>query len=420
MFCSEVGYTLVPDADQFAPALKVSHIDYSSMTENSLYAINQVRPCHITPEELEVSKATITLYTKHFRKQLNATKCRIQHQREKWHCVHLDHSRIDHNIAGITSDLIISPEHCRTIAKRASIKLQGHWIGAEWDTKTPVVKVSGDPTGSNTNHCKTRGWISRDTFIIHMQKTTPKVTMENGKVLSDMGLILPCALEELGCKKTSSLDPYAYIWDYPHNCVLSVLRTEEVNMVKQDKKYYVISGNDSTSKLVFEVKNIPQKHCRKPAPIYLTNYDSLYMAQLSEGFDMDTGRNFAREKNGATKFLQYLGPNAKNDFGQLYALNSQFEGTQLQQEENPNSYLNMEYEMHLGTKTDYLFFQSSRLLQATEIELLQSQCEQERTQILTNLMLALENPLLAGYMLTGNRSMFLETDGSLAWLSHCP
>ena len=76
--------------------------------------------------------------------------------------------------------------------------------------------------------------------------------------------------------------------------------------------------------------------------------------------------------------------------------------------------------MHLGTKIDCLFFQSSRLLQTTEIELLQNQCEQERTQILTNLMLALEKPRLACYMLTGNRSMFLETDGSLAWLYHCP
>ena len=35
-------------------------------------------------------------------------------------------------------------------------------------------------------------------------------------------------------------------------------------------------------------------------------------------------------------------------------------------------------------------------------------------------MIALENPRWAGYMLTGNRSMFLETDGSVAWLYHCP
>ena len=35
-------------------------------------------------------------------------------------------------------------------------------------------------------------------------------------------------------------------------------------------------------------------------------------------------------------------------------------------------------------------------------------------------MLSLEKSILAGYKLTGNRSMFLETDGSLAWLYACP
>ena len=35
-------------------------------------------------------------------------------------------------------------------------------------------------------------------------------------------------------------------------------------------------------------------------------------------------------------------------------------------------------------------------------------------------MLSLENPRLAGYMLTGNRSTFPETEGSLAWLYYCP
>ena len=144
------------------------------------------------------------------------------------------------------------------------------------------------------------------------------------------------------------------------------------------------------------------------------------MAPLSEGFDMKTGRNLGREKNGATLILQYLGPRAKNDISQLYAHNPHLEGTRLQQADDANSYLNKDFEMHLGTKIDYLLFQSSRLLQATEIQLLQNQCEQERTQILTNLMLALENPRWAGYMPTGNRSIFLETDGSLAWFYHCP
>ena len=147
VFYTEVTFHSVPDADQVAPAHKVSHFDCSSMTENSLFAINQVGPCHITPEELEISKATITLYTKHFRKELNATKCRIQRQREKWHCGHLDHSSIYPTIAVIVGDSIVSPEDWRTLAKGASINLQGHRIGAEWDTKTPAVNVSVDPTG---------------------------------------------------------------------------------------------------------------------------------------------------------------------------------------------------------------------------------------------------------------------------------
>ena len=123
-----------------------------------------------------------------------------------------------------------------------------------------------------------------------------------GKVLSD--------LEHLGCE-TTSLDPYAYIWHYPDNCAISILRTEEVNMVKQGKKCFVFSGANSSSKFVFEVKNDPQKLCRKPTSIYPTNYDSLYVDRLSEGFDMDTGRNLGRDHNGATKFLCFLGPNEK-------------------------------------------------------------------------------------------------------------
>ena len=35
-------------------------------------------------------------------------------------------------------------------------------------------------------------------------------------------------------------------------------------------------------------------------------------------------------------------------------------------------------------------------------------------------MLSIENPRLAGYMLTGNRCRFLSTDGSLTRLYHCP
>ena len=186
----EVFFNLTQDEDQFSPVLKVAQFDCSEMTENTLYAINQIRPCHITPEELEMSNSKVVLYTEHF--------------------------------------------------------------------------------------------------------------------LSDT-VFLPCALEELGCE-TTLLDPFAYIWDFADNSAISILRTEEVNMLKQGKKFYVISGANSSSKFVLEMKNNPPKHCGRSTSAYPTNYDSLYLDRLNEGSDMETGRNLGRDQDEATKMLQYFGP----------------------------------------------------------------------------------------------------------------
>ena len=60
------------------------------------------------------------------------------------------------------------------------------------------------------------------------------------------------------------------------------------------------------------------------------------------------------------------------------------------------------------------------MLEGSDIQLLRNLCEQERTQILTILIFSRENPRPAGYMLTGNPSMFLSASGSLALLYHCP
>ena len=92
------------------------------------------------------------------------------------------------------------------------------FLGVAYDTKNPFVNTDGSTSGNNTNHCTARGWITRDTFLPHMQGTPLKVRMSTGKVLTDSTQVLPCALEELSCE-TTSLDPYAYIWDYPDSCV---------------------------------------------------------------------------------------------------------------------------------------------------------------------------------------------------------
>ena len=120
---------------------------------------------------MELCNAKVVLLTKNFRKELNATKCRVQHQREKWHCGHHDHS-----IAELTSDDVIPPEQCRTLAKAKDITLLGHSIKFGFNTKNPIVKTYGDTSDDYTNECDGRGWITLDTFLPHMQTTTLKVT----------------------------------------------------------------------------------------------------------------------------------------------------------------------------------------------------------------------------------------------------
>ena len=97
---------------------------------------------------------------------------------------------------------MISPEQCRSLAKGKMIYLSYQFVGIEYDTKNISLITYGSTSDNNTNHCTARGWITRDTFLPHMQRTTLKVRMSAGKVLSDSVQILPSALEELGCETT--------------------------------------------------------------------------------------------------------------------------------------------------------------------------------------------------------------------------
>ena len=71
------------DLNNIASQSNVTHYDFAEMTANNLYALNQVSKCNIAPENLEVSRAKITMYTKHFRQELNATVCRVKNQSEQ-------------------------------------------------------------------------------------------------------------------------------------------------------------------------------------------------------------------------------------------------------------------------------------------------------------------------------------------------
>ena len=73
------------DLPSTASQLKVTHYDCGEMTENNPYALNQVSKCNIAPENIEVNREKIKVYTKHFRPEINASVCRVKYQSEQWH-----------------------------------------------------------------------------------------------------------------------------------------------------------------------------------------------------------------------------------------------------------------------------------------------------------------------------------------------
>ena len=169
-------------------------------------------------------------------------------------------------------------------------------------------------------------------------------------------------------------------------------------MFKFNDQYF--TSSDPKSKLddpnaFSEIFNDQQKICGHSLPVYPKNYDDFFI-QYPGGFDMNSGQPKSPHHNQST------------------IIKLRIEG------DNEIDSRNLQYDVHLGAKFDYILLRTNLNIHASQVKFIQNQCELQRTQMLTILTMALEITRLAGSLLTGNRSMFLDTDGSVAWLYHCP
>ena len=70
-------------------------------------------------------------------------------------------------------------------------------------------------------------------------------------------------------------------------------------------------------------------------------------------------------------------------------------------------------------KLDYTISRIFQEMSLSELETLHQLCELERTQILQSLALAVLKIPYAGYLLSGNRSNFLDYEGNILWFYTC-
>ena len=77
------------------------------------------------------------------------------------------------------------------------------------------------------------------------------------------------------------------------------------------------------------------------------------------------------------------------------------------------------YDINLDMKLDYTICRTFQEMPISELETLHHFCELERTQILQSFALAVLKIPYARYLLSGNRSNFLDYEGKILWFYTC-
>ena len=167
-------------------------------------------------------------------------------------------------------------------------------------------------------------------------------------------------------------------------------------MIKIGDNYYISRESEKEQSFLFQVYNKSQSLWNSNKIVYPSRYDKLYV-EFSGGFDMNTGE--------ALVPLPTVSRISKVPNNSLSSLNI--------------SRTEIDYEAHLHTKFDYYQYINFRKPQFTEINTIQQICELEHSLKNTQLAYSRLSPKLAGFLVTNYRSMFLETNGNVAWFYHC-
>ena len=165
--------------------------------------------------------------------------------------------------------------------------------------------------------------------------------------------------------------------------------------------------------------------CKYQNPLHKTQYSEI-LVKHDEGFDMTTGKlkynphATQHPLNEGTSYIPVnLLKNTGNPGGKVKPRDT--ESTQLQELSQMNStyFGAIQYDIHLDMKLDYTISRIFQQMSLSELETLHQLCELERTQILQSLALAILNIPYTGFLLSGNRSHFLDYEGNILWFYTC-
>ena len=436
--------------DNVAPSLLVTHYDCENPLAADTYSVNEVPSCQLTPENIDVAEAVATLYQVAPVREITAHRCTLSYQVITWYCGMHSHSSMSYNEKTIVREYALTVEECNKARQNGKIEIKfPNWVptGKAWDgtdvkfvldTKHTQILNFGPKTEDKAwqGDCDGYGNIYHYTFTSLITTVKLSYNLEEDTILGYYGKQLPCKFTGGGCLG-SLLDPAVYTWNVTEECILAELRTIPVKMVKYNDRFFMLSQEENselrrelndTLDFKIEVFKESELKCGRTDQyrVHKTNLYSLFVKWI-EGFDIFTGKNLrplveANSLGYGSRQDKLTEQRAKEKLSKmmvekLRAQNVASTSANQREQSVPNHKL--DYDMHTNAKFDFVLFKAISTLRAAEINLLTRDCELERTQILTILTLSLINDRMAGYLLTGNRSNFLETDGTIAWLYTC-
>ena len=236
--------------------------------------------------------------------------------------------------------------------------------------------------------------------------------------ISYMGTKLPCDLRNGECQPTP-FTKATIVWEPQTHCQLFELIRFDAFMVKYEDRYWIetnaewttVQKPDIQEKITlnktasiatrFEIYSIVEHECGSIQPLHKTEYDDIYII-YEYGFDMHTGQKVTRKKD---KFddEKFINITPKQITSTL---------TRYEDEDNNQFYYGFINEnTHLNMKMDLYMSNIYSRISLQAIEFYSQICEQTRNlRQLTLTQVQKITPLL-GYILTGDRSIFVKQEG---------
>ena len=191
---------------------------------------------------------------------------------------------------------------------------------------------------------------------------------------------------------------------------------EEVNLdqIRSDNAKFRNLHNIENKLTRFQIYPETELACKYKKPNYKTQYSEV-LVEYEHSFDMNTGNLIVDPMatfHSPTDGNPYVSVKFQKNIGRIgEKLKPQdADSTRLQELSlmNRTYFGAIHYDIHLDMKLDYTKSRISQEMSLSELETLHQLCELERTQILQSLALAVLKIPYAGYLLSGNKSNFID------------